>query len=203
MDDRTPTPLVYRPPGRPPAADLTPVRRSVQLLVVVLVLGLVVWRVAHGLDAPRPAEVRVQCRSNLLKIGIAIKLYRQDHGGRYPASLADMLASDDNLSSNDLVCPASAATPAVFATPTPTTQAAAAALAGPDHLSYAYCGGQWSDGPVPADAVVAYEPVADHVDGAHVLFADGDVAFVPTPRAARLIAAAAASTRPVSAAAVP
>ena len=103
-----------------------------------------------------------------------------------------------------LVSPMTADTAAVLP-PGTTTRQADAALAVPGHLSYVYRGrADWTDAAVPADAIVAYEPLANHGGvGAHVLYGDGHVDFERQPRAGRLIAAAAATTRPVSAATVP
>ena len=57
---------------------------------------------------------------------------------------------------------------------------------------------------MPADAIVLCEPPANHNgDGGNVLFGDGHAEWIPQPRLGRLIAAATATTRPVSAATVP
>ena len=146
---------------------------------------------------------RVSCSSNLNQIELGILLFQQDHGGHYPASLADVLSAVE-IGPRPFVCPATADAPAAVATPA-TTRQAAAALAVPGHLSYRYCGrADWSDATVPADAVVAYEPLTNHDgDGSNILFGDGHVDWVPRARALRLTVAAAATPRPVSAASVP
>ena len=198
-----PPPLDYRPPERPrPLLDRLATRP-------------VLWAVAGGiclflffvLTQQRPYEgspPRLRCQSHEHQIGLAILLYAQDHSGHYPPALADLLA-DEQIGPEVFTCPASNATAAVLPATPPTTQQVAAALAVPGHLSYVYCGhADWVEGEVPADAVILYEPPANHAnDGANVLFGDGHVDWVPMPRAARLIAAAAATTRPVSAATVP
>jgi prepilin-type processing-associated H-X9-DG protein len=85
-----------------------------------------------------------------------------------------------------------------------TTAEAARHLATPGHCSYLYVAHpDWTRASVPADAVVAYEPLNNHDDKCNFLFADGTDEPIHQPRAGKLVAAASATTRPVSAAAVP
>jgi prepilin-type processing-associated H-X9-DG protein len=170
-------------------------------LAIVLVL-LVMILATPSRSRSREAAYRAICASHLHQLGLAIQLYRQDHGVQYPATLAAAVAAG-GLSSWTVVCPASGDVAADLPPTWPTTRQVTTALAVPGHESYLYRGAGWTDPTVPTDAVLAYEPVADHGDGANFLLADCSVAFVPMPRAARLIAAAAATTRPVSAASVP
>ena len=140
--------------------------------------------------------------ANLHQIGVAIFLYRHDHGGRAPGTWADLVA-DEQLNPRTLICPDSGDVPATTPSDPPTTSQAAAALAVPGRASYAYAGHvDWGGTATPAGAVMAYERVPQGW-GRNILFADGHVSCVPTARAARLIAAASATTRPVSAATVP
>ena len=113
--------------------------------------------------------------------------------------------AEEQIGPEVFTCPSSNDTAAVLPAMPPTTQQAAAALAAPGHLSYVYFGhANWTDPIVPADAIVLSEPPSSHGnDGANFLYGDGHTDWVPMRRAARLIAAAAATTRPVSAASVP
>ena len=191
-------PLDYQLPARR--------RRWRMWLLTAVAVGTVA--AVAGWDRFRPTLITcrdtgtaARCASNEHQIGLAILLWQQDHGGHYPPALADLLA-DEPINPGVLVCPGSADVPAAAAGPT--TREWAAALAAPGRCSYVYCGhADWTDQAVPNDAVVVYEPMADHGNGAIILFGDGHADFTYGPRAARLIAAAAATTRPVSAATVP
>ena len=198
--------------SRPPDSHWSPARRAVAwtvstvaIVVVAALIGTAFIPIRNGSQtAPR-----AKCASNEHQLGLGMLLYQQDHVGHYPDSLAAILSAEQ-IGPEVFVCPSSADTPAALPTPPagedrPTTRRAAAALGVPGHLSYVYFGhADWTDATVPADAIVLAEPPSNHGgDGSDVLFGDGHADWIPMPRAARLIAAAAAATRPVSAAAVP
>lgn len=189
------------------AAGRTPLAAAARWAVVGAVgflVGLIVVSLIPANGIGRPEAERARCASNLREIGLTIQAYCDAHGGAFPGTLADLATSGDGLDPTVLVCPASTDTPATLpVTTAPTTRQVIAALAVPGHVSYVYCGLGWRDRAVPPDAVVAYEPLSHHGTGSNVLFGNGHVEWVATPRAARLIAAAAATTRPVSAATVP
>ena len=217
MDPAPPTPLDYR---RPDPSPLTldyrpprPRRHRVGAWVAAALATLVVLSAAAALILPSGNgsgySPRAKCVTNEHLIGLCILLYQQDHGGHYPESLAAILSAEQ-VGPEVLVCPDSTDNPAVLPPPPPgedrpTTRQATVALAVPGHVSYVYCGHpDWTDANVPADAVVLYEPLADHGGfGCNMLFGDGHADWEPAPRATRLIAAASATTRPVSAASVP
>ena len=207
-----PPPLEY---GRPTARNpLAAAGRWAAVIAAGLLIGLVIIVLLPADEFSRQTAERAQCASHLHQIGLAIHEYCDTHDGEFPGNLADAAASGDGLDPSVLVCPASTDTPAPLPTTTaPTTRQVMAALATPGHVSYVYRGRGWHDRSwrdrgcrdrgLPADAVVAYEPVADHGTGSNVLFGDGHAEWIAMPHAARLIAATAATTRPVSAAAVP
>ncbi len=208
--DAPPPPLDYRTPGLPSTVNER-LRRPL-MVVGLTVAGLLLAGVAVAMSTPHlyihPTAPHARCASNEHQLGLGILLYQQDHGGHYPDSLAAILSAEQ-IGADVMICPDSNDIPATLPPPPagedrPTTRQAAAALAVPGHLSYVYVGhADWTDANVPADAVVIYEPIANHGGGSNMLFGDGHAQFVDARRAAKLIAAASATTRPVSAAAVP
>jgi prepilin-type processing-associated H-X9-DG protein len=171
-------------------------------------LGVLFILTSLASTGSRDTPPRARCVSNEHLIGLGILLYQQDHGGHYPDSLAAVLSAEE-IGSQVFCCPSTTDTLAQTTslgngTP-PTTQQAAAAFAAGGHVSYAYFGhADWTDPTVPADAIVIAEPPSNHGGtGSNILFGDGHAEWIPIPRAARLIATAAATTRPVSAATVP
>ena len=200
--------LSYRP-GRAPRRWNR--RTGLWVAVALLAAGVATagLLVMPSTGTCRSENSGVVCSSRERQLGLAILVYEQDHRGHYPDSLA-ALVSATGILPDALLCPSTTDTAAALPPPPPgrtrpTTRQVAAALAVPGHVSYVYFGrGDWTDGVVPVDAIVLAEHACDHPrDGPHVLFGDGHVDQVPPARAARLIAAAAASTRPVSAATVP
>ena len=110
-------------------------------------------------------------------------LYANDHQGRYPDTMGDLLEED--MTTAVFICPASNDQVAATA---PTTQAAAANLLAGGHLSYIYCG-KGIIGTPPANKVLAYEPLANHQNtGMNVLYGDGHVEFFRVPAATAMIA---------------
>lgn len=209
MADGTPPPPVHDRSREPhPARACRTATRAAAGTAIVGVATLIVAVLQPSMNGSH-SFARPKCSSNEHQLGLAILLYQQDHGGHYPDSLAAILSAEQ-IGPEVLVCPSSTDTAAALPPPPagedrPTTRQAAAALTGPGHLSYVYFGHpDWTDATVPADAVVIGEPVSNHAgDGSNLLFGDGHAEWVPMPRAARLIAAATATTQPVSAASVP
>lgn len=150
------------------------------------------------LGRPREPAQRIKCASNLRQIGQGILLYCNDHGGEYPDSFATILVNED-LTPGVLICPDSDDTPAAGAT----TQALNTELRSTGHCSYIYIGDGLNSATVPANAVVAYEPTANHGNsGSNVLFGDGHVQFMSaiwmTQMTAKLAVRSHAATTPVT-----
>jgi prepilin-type processing-associated H-X9-DG protein len=195
-----PQPLNHQTP--PPRRSW--LARPVAVIVLaILGLGLVVAVLMPPTSRHGDFSPRAQCASDEHQIGLAILLYQQDNAQRYPPSLADLVA-DEQIGPSVFACPSSNDVSATLP-PNPTTRQVAAAWATPGHESYLYFGNtNWTDKTVKDDTIVLAEPPADHGGGgSNVLFGDGHADWIPMPRAARLIAAASATTRPVSAASVP
>jgi prepilin-type processing-associated H-X9-DG protein len=133
------------------------------------------------------------------QIGQAISMYANDHNGQFPDDLQTVLENED-VTSAVFVCPESNDQPAIG----PTTQATAAALLQPGHLSYIYLGKGLTTQTVTDDTVILYEPLANHGSkGMNVMFGDFHVEWLPAADAATILKQQAAGTRPIKYAAKP
>ena len=112
---------------------------------------------------------RVKCQSNLREIGQGLLLYANDHGGRYPQRLDELISTAD-ISPQVFVCPSSNDQWATGQT----TQQIVADFGKAGRCSYVFLAAGMNSASVPANFVVAYEPVDDHEkEGANFLFGDG------------------------------
>lgn len=159
-------------------------------LVVIAGLALLVVITMPSLNARGGEDpARIKCASNLRQIGQAIYIYAADHGGRFPASMTEVLLACD-VTSAEFVCPASG-----DATASGARAAQAAALAGVGSCSYVYLG-KGLTSRSPASAVLAHERVGHHVNGTNVLFADGHVEWITGKDLPRLLAGPASQPTP-------
>ncbi len=117
-------------------------------------------------------------QSNLHQIGLAILMYAQDHGGRYPDTLGE-------------VWRASRSRPQAFVCPASPDEAAAARPRGPSppavdaaggHCSYVYVGRGLTDEDRDRRDGGRYEPLANHGDGGNVLYGDGHADWADAAR---------------------
>jgi prepilin-type processing-associated H-X9-DG protein len=134
---------------------------------------------------------RVSCGSNLRQLGQAMILYANENGGRFPATIADLLTQD--ITSRVFVCPSTNDTEAAMAQ---TPQATAANVTAGGHLSYVITCAGFRD-PPPVNAILAYEPLANHGNsGMNVLFGDGHVEWLLPSEARKLLAELKAGHNP-------
>jgi len=167
------------------------------LLEIALVVCFLAWAgyayLQYGYTDRDRGYGRVKCANNLRQIGLAITLYAGDFHGEYPDSLGTLLLTED-ITAAVFDCPQTADDPP----DEPTTKSIVDHLMDGGHMSYVYLGSGLKNGSVPADAVIAYEPLSNH-DGAgmNVLFGDDHVEFLDANVGAKIITAAAATTRPV------
>jgi prepilin-type processing-associated H-X9-DG protein len=140
-----------------------------------------------SLNRAREQANRVKSASNLREIGQASLLYANDHNGKLPDSLGEILTKED-------------ITPQVLISPRTSTSAPPPGLP-PDQLSqwadhssdYVWLGKGKNNNTVAADAVLAYEKFEGLHDGINILFGDGHVEFETMVQAHRLVDAATQS----------
>jgi prepilin-type processing-associated H-X9-DG protein len=95
---------------------------------------------------------RVACAMNLRQVGQGLLLYAHDHGGKYPATLAELQKTTD-LEPQYLLCDET-------------------------HKPFIFTAANRIESTINPAEVVAYEPVEYHVEGSNVLFGDGHVEWV-------------------------
>jgi prepilin-type processing-associated H-X9-DG protein len=149
--------------------------------ITLLIGSVLLLTVSEAIIYERETANRVKCASNMRDIGQALYQYANNNGGQFPPRLEDLLLAQ-RLDTSMFVCPGSRDTPADGAT----AQARAAALAAGGHNSYIYVPNLSTS--ATADAVLLYEPAADHSDVSNFLFADGHEECVYKKQAAGMIA---------------
>jgi prepilin-type processing-associated H-X9-DG protein len=136
--------------------------------------------------SPSVTATQARCRQNMLKIGEGVLLYCNDHQGRFPDSIDELVVNRYAVPSL-FICPEGTDSVATGATP---TEQADNLLAG-GHLSFVYVGKGMtylqSNSP-PMDTVLMYEPLSNHQGkGANFLFLDLHVGFMPAAYAKAMI----------------
>jgi prepilin-type processing-associated H-X9-DG protein len=134
-----------------------------------------------SLNRARETANRVKCASNMRQIGQAILLYSNSNRGVFPPRLEDLLRTQP-IDASIFVCPSGDDTTA----PGTSGPGQASSLSAGGHLSYVYVG-QKLNSSASVEAVVLYEPLTNHRDGANFLFADGHVEFMTNSAASAMI----------------
>lgn len=153
-------------------------RAAIVGIAVLLAIILSAYLIAR-LNRDRETANRVKCNKQMRALGQAMFLYANEYRGAWPPALKDLILTQD-ISPAFFICPSSSDTraPGVY------TQAAASLSSG-GHLSYVYIGQKMTGWPDPA-LVVMYEPMTNHGDGFHALFADGHNEFLSGPLAQKI-----------------
>lgn len=163
----------------------TPVRLDYATLGVrrrwplrILIISIVVPSLFGGayfallkLNPPRVESPVVECSSHMREIGLAMMMYANEHGGKFPDSLHEILEKED-VESEAFVCPTSNDVRATG----PTTRATLDDFDQPGRCSYIYLGSGLTD-QCDSRIVVLYEPPTHHHGGMNVLFGDGHTEF--------------------------
>jgi len=56
----------------------------VELLVVIALIALLMGLLLHALHIVKSRAITLQCQSNLRSLGTAVRMYADQHGGRFP-----------------------------------------------------------------------------------------------------------------------
>lgn len=143
-------------------------------LIVAGIVALIISIALPSLHRTRYLSGRQPCPSSLSRIGMALLLYANDNGLRYPSDL-NALVSTDGLPAEVLRCPKSSGKPAYIF------------VAGGMHLS-----------DLDEFTVVCFEPQQNHEgDGSNVLYGDGHVNWVVREIADEIRTRAETGTRPL------
>ena len=172
------------------ASNERPARRWPFVVLMIALAWLVVATLLPSLNRRGSHDPRLKCASNLRMIGQGVQLYANANKGAFPPDVPTLFLGED-LTADTFLCYATNDTRAEG----PTTQAVAAALASGGHLSYVYTGKGMSM-QTPPSAVLAYEPLSNHVDGMHVLSVDGRVQWLDAKQGQKLLAELAAGRNP-------
>jgi prepilin-type processing-associated H-X9-DG protein len=178
--------LESSPQKRPSRWRLWPLWLS-GFILFLLLASILLPPVNGSHDAPR-----VKSANNLKQIGLALQMYANDNGGRYPDTLGVLLETED-ITPAVFVSPGSKDTPADG----PTTQALLADLTAGGHLSYIYLVRGLTTQPSD-DVILAYENPAIWPTGANILFGDGHVEFDDPKFVRQMTDKAAAGVFPVT-----
>jgi hypothetical protein len=128
----------------------------------------------------RAARDRSICLSNVRQVGQAILLYAQEHQGRFPDTLEQVILTQD-ITAECFICPGSDIDKAEGKTP----EGQARHLH--DHCSYVYHGKGLTTATAPTRPILC-EPLTNHeVAGMTILFADGTAEFFPTDKAVEIL----------------
>ncbi len=136
-----------------------------------------------SLNRARETANRVKCASNLKQIGLAMLMYSNENKGKYPATLGELLRTQD-IPIDVFTCPSSNDT-----VPPDVRAAGMDAMVEwvNENSSYVYAGAGKTNAS-PAEDVLLYEHLHNHDhDGINLLFGDGHVEFLLQDGAMKLL----------------
>ena len=154
------------------------------VLIPVILIGVILAAILlPAVGRAREMANRAKCANNMRQIALACLMYANDQKDEFPDKLERLVngPAAQELEPNVFVCPIGKETPPNGSSPSQF----AADLSNPTHLSYFYMGANLHSTVSPR-AVLLYEPVGEHRDGANFAFTDATVTFVPKARAQRI-----------------
>lgn len=178
---------VKKPGGSNRGFGLTGIVAGLIGVVLTLLLVAMLAILLPSLNRARHAADRIQCASNMKRIGNALLLYSNDErNGAYPPDLATLARTQPMLTPNDFIDPAGNDKPASG----PNWQARLSPGGG--NCSFIYYGSPFAAHPrssqFPDNVPVLSEALSNHHGtGANVLFGDGRVEFVERVKLQRLV----------------
>lgn len=178
---------------------------SVAIVLLMFIAGTAATGIAHqtawlaNSDQPmfvyggrsRETANRIKCRSNVGELAKAARIHAQEHAGRFPDTLGQLVQDDEW---NSLyVCPSGTCE----SIPRETPLAEKARLIDAGQTSYGYLG-RGLTLPLPDDTPIIVEPAVNHAgEGLNIGFADGTAEWYPADRAAAVLGRyARPTTRP-------
>lgn len=176
---QTQNPPIYRRPG--------PLIGSILVCLAVIIAASIFL---PAMNHAKETAHRATCRKTLKALGYAVYWYVNEHRGICPDRIETLMLSED-IGPGIFICPSSSDTPATGQTPEQT----AAALATPGHCSYIYLASTQTRFDDP-NIVLLFEPMKNHGDGFHAVFADLHVEFITGPEAPKIQAELQAHQNP-------
>lgn len=165
-----------------------------RIALVALVAGVILLLACDRVALRRLRQMsgHMPCAENLGRIGMALAMYAEANGGRYPADL-ESLAISGAIDANALICPGGNDRPARGTT----AAALAAEFKQAGHVSFVYLGKGKHASDFAADDVLAYDRATDHDGtGSNILCGDYHVEWVPTRVLNHMLAQPHLATRP-------
>ncbi len=141
-------------------------RAGLGLAYVSVILLLARGCFGQVVDSPRERGRRINCGANLKQVGLACKMWADDHAGTFPPGFRILWNSKYLDAAKIYLCPSTKHKAATES----------AQVTDPQHCDYVYFGaGQTAENPDCAKTVLAADRTGNHQGYWNVLFADGHV----------------------------
>jgi len=168
-------------------------RRPIPLIASILVclaLTIAASILLPAMNRAKETANRAKCSKTLKALAHAVYLYANENHWICPDRIENLMLRED-IAPEIFICPSSSDTPATGQTPEQT----AAALATPGHCSYIYLANPQTKFDDP-NIVLLFEPMKNHGDGFHAVFADLHVEFITGAEAPKIQAELQAHQNP-------